>query len=263
MIKFIMSKKFILPIVYVVLGVIIYSLIKGVINKINKNKYIDNRKVTIVSLIRKIIKYIIVIFVVLAILNVYGVNTSGIVASIGIAGVIIGLAVQDIVADFLAGLFILFDDKYTIGETVTINDFKGEVIGLGLMSTKIKGMSGEVLILSNSSFKSVINHSRTSTNLYINVDVSYDTKIKTLEKALNEMREEVENINGYVGNYNLLGIQEFSSSSIKYMVTLSCKYNLQYQVKRDFNMILKRYLDKYKIEIPYTKVDVNIRGKHE
>ena len=99
--------------------------------------------------------------------------------------------------------------------------------------------------------------------LFINIDVAYDTDIKVLEKALNEMQEEVEKIDGYVEGYKLLGIQEFASSSIKYMVTFNCKYNLQYQVKRDFNMILKKYFDKYKIEIPYTKIDVNIRGKHE
>lgn len=263
MIDFIKSEKFILPIIYIVLGIIIYNILKTIILKISKNKWIDKRKMTIVSLIRKIIKYLILIFVILAILNVYGIDTSGIVTSIGIAGVIIGLAIQDLVADFLAGIFILFDDKYTLGEIVSINDFKGEVIGIGLMSTKIKAASGEVLIISNSAFKSVINHSRNNTNLFINIDVAYDTDIDKLEKALNEMKEEVEKIDGYMEGYKLLGIQEFASSSIKYMVTLSCKYNLQYQVKRDFNMILKKYFDKYKIEIPYTKVDVNIRGKYE
>ena len=263
MIDFIKSEKFIFPIIYIVLGIIIYNILKTIIIKISKNKRIDKRKITIVSLIRKIIKYLIFIFVVLAILNVYGIDTSGVITSIGIAGIIIGLAIQDLVADFLAGIFILFDDKYTLGEIVSINDFKGEVIGIGLMSTKIKAASGEVLIISNSAFKSVINHSRNNTNLFINIDVAYDTDIDKLEKALNEMKEEVEKIDGYMEGYKLLGIQEFASSSIKYMVTLSCKYNLQYQVKRDFNMILKKYFDKYKIEIPYTKVDVNIRGKYE
>ncbi len=262
-VKFILSKKFILPVIYIIIGIILYTVIKALINKITKTKYVDKRKITIISLIKKIIKYLVVIFVILAILNVYGVNTNGIFASIGVASVIIGLAIQDIVSDFLAGIFILFDDKYTIGEIVTIDGFKGEVIGFGLMSTKIKAASGEVLILNNSSFKSVINHSRNNTSLYINIDVAYDTNIDDLEKALNEMKEEVEAIDGYVDNYKLLGIQEFATSSIKYMVVLNCKYNLQYQVKRDFNKVLKKYLDKYKIEIPYTKIDVNIRGKHE
>ena len=263
MIKFILSKKFILPIVYIIIGVIVYNIIKFLMKKISKTKYADRKKKTLISLLKNIIKYLIMIFVVLAILSVYGVDTSGLITSIGVAGVIIGLALQDIVADFLAGVLILFDNHYSIGDVVTIDNFTGEVVNFGLMTTKIKAATGEVMILSNSAFRKVINYNMNNTTHYINIDVAYDTDIKKLEKCLNEMTNDVGKIEGYVGNYKLLGIQEFASSSIKYMVMLECKTNLRFQVKRDFNMILKKYFDKYKIEIPYTKVDVNIRGKYE
>ena len=123
MVKFITSEKFILPIVYIIIGVIIYNVIKAIMKKISKTKYVDKKKKTIISLVKNIVKYLIMIFVVLAILSVYGVNTSGIITSIGIAGVIIGLALQDIVADFLAGILILFDNHYSIGDVVTIDSF--------------------------------------------------------------------------------------------------------------------------------------------
>ena len=233
MIKFITSEKFILPVIYIIAGVIIYNIIKALVGRISKNKHVDKKKKTIISLVKNIIKYLIMIFVVLGILSTYGVNTSGIITSIGVAGVIIGLALQDIVADFLAGVLILFDNQYAIGDVVTIDNFTGEVIAFGLMTTKIKAATGEVLIF--------------------NID--------TLEKVLNNMKEEVEKIDGYIGNYKLLGIQEFASSSIKYMVTLECNNSKRFQVKRDFNMILKRNLDKAKIEIPYTKVDVYVKEK--
>lgn len=263
MIDFIASKKFILPIVYIVIGVIVYNVIKFLMKKISKTKYADKKKKTIIALLKNIIKYLIMIFVVLAILSVYGVDTSSIITSIGVAGVIIGLALQDIVADFLAGVLILFDNHYAIGDVVTIDGFTGEVVNFGLMTTKIRAASGEIMILSNSSFKKIINYNMNNTTHYINIDVAYDTDIDKLEKCLNEMKDEVEKIDGYVGNYKLLGIQEFASSSIKYMVMLECSNSKRFQVKRDFNMILKKYFDKYKIEIPYMKVDVNIRGNNE
>lgn len=263
MIDFIKSKKFILPIVYVVIGVIIYNVIKFLMKKISRTKYADKKKKTIIALLKNIIKYLIMIFVVLAILSVYGVDTSSIITSIGVAGVIIGLALQDIVSDFLAGVLILFDNHYAIGDVVTIDRFTGEVINFGLMTTKIRAASGEIMILSNSSFKKVINYNMNNTTHYINIDVAYDTDINKLEKCLNEMKDEVEKISGYIGNYKLLGIQEFASSSIKYMIMLECVNSQRFQVKRDFNMILKKYFDKYKIEIPYMKVDVNIRGNNE
>ena len=89
MLKFIKSEKFYLPIIYLILGTIIYYLIKIVINKISKNKHIDKKKQTIISLVKNIFKYLIYIFIVLSILNVYGINTTSIIASIGIVGVII------------------------------------------------------------------------------------------------------------------------------------------------------------------------------
>ena len=193
----------------------------------------------------------------------YGVDTSSIVASLGIAGLVIGLALQDIIADFVGGIFILFDDQYTIGDVVEINGFKGEVIGFGLMSTKIKNANGDVLILSNSSFKEVKNFSRNNSNLVINLDVAYDTDIDKLDKVLKALEEDVKNMENVCGDYKVLGINEFSSSSIKYLVTIECKPNSQYQVKRDYFKLVKKAFDKNKIEIPYNKLDVNVRGNHE
>lgn len=263
MIDFIKSEKFILPIVYIVIGIILHTIIKFIINKISKNKYVNKKKKTIISLIKNILKYLIYIFVLLSILSVYGVDTSGILASFGIAGLVIGLALQDIIADFVAGIFILFDNQYTIGDVVEINGFKGEVISLGLMSTKIKNATGDVLILSNSSFKEVINYSFENNSLLINLDVSYDTDIDKLEKVLKDLADDVKKMENVVGEYSLLGINEFSSSSIKYLVSIECKANCQYQIKRDYFKLVKKAFDKNKIEIPYNKLDVNVRGKNE
>lgn len=263
MIDFIKSEKFILPIVYLIIGFVLYSVIKAIINKISKNKYVDKKKKTIISLIKNILKYLIYIFVILSVLSVYGVDTSGIIASLGIAGLVIGLALQDIIADFVAGMFILFEDRYVIGDTIEVNGFKGEVIGFGLMSTKIKNANGDVLILSNSSFKEVKNFSRNNSTLIINLDVSYNTDIDKLEKVLEGLREEVIKMDNVCGEYTLLGINEFSSSSIKYLVTIVCKPNSHYQVKRDYFKLVKLAFDKNKIEIPYNKLDINVRGKDE
>lgn len=260
---FIKSEKFILPIVYIIIGIVLVRIVKFIVNKISKNKYVDKKKKTIISLIKNICKYLIYIFVVLSILAVYGVDTSGLIASLGIAGLVIGLALQDIIADFVAGIFILFDDQYSIGDVVSINDFKGEVIGFGLMSTKIKNSSGDVLILSNSSFKQVINYSRNNNNLVITLDIDYDTDIDLLEKVLNDIRDDVLKINNVIGNYKLLGINEFSSSSIKYLVSIECKANCQYQIKREYLKLVKKVFDKNKIMIPYDKLDINIRRNNE
>lgn len=263
MIDFIKSEKFILPIVYIIIGIVLLRIVSFIINKISKNRYVDKKRKTIISLVKNILKYLIYIFVILSILSVYGIDTSGIIASLGIAGLVIGLALQDIIADFVAGIFILFDDQYTIGDIIEVNGFKGEVIGFGLMSTKIKKFSGDVLILSNSSFKEVINYSRHNTTVAITLDVAYDTDIDKLEKVLKSLEDDVKKLENVVGEYKLLGINEFSSSSIKYVVSIECKAESHYQIKRDYFKLVKNAFNKNNIEIPYNKLDINVRGKDE
>ena len=112
--KILTSPRFYQPAIYILLGIIIYAIIKTITLKIFKTKKIDNKKKTIISLTTNVIKYLIVAFVVLSILNVYGVNTTSIVASIGIIGVVLGLAVQDLVRDLLSGILIIFDNSFFI-----------------------------------------------------------------------------------------------------------------------------------------------------
>lgn len=257
--KILLNEKVYLPIVYIIIGIILFGILKRIVDKTIKSKKIDNRKMTIISLVNNIIKYIIFIFMILSILKVYGVDTSGILASIGIVGLVIGLAIQDIIADFLKGVLIIFDNQYTIGDFVEINGFRGEVISLGLMNTKIKGINGEIKIISNSSFKEVTNYSIKNTTLLINLDVAYGTDIDKLESILKGIENEVLNISNVKGNYSLLGISEFSSSSIKYLVSLDTLPNRHYQIRRDYLKIIYREFNKNGIEIPYNKLDVNIK----
>lgn len=260
--EFIKNNKLVELVIYIVLGVIIYSVIRIIISKIIK-RVTDKKKITIISLIKNIIKYLIIALIVLAILNLYGINTSGILASIGIAGVIIGLALQDVITDFLAGVAILFDDKYTIGDVVEINDFKGTVISFGLMSTKIMGASGEVKILSNSSFKEVINYSHNNTTLFIKLDLSNETDIDKLEDILEKIRKDVLKIENVCGDYSLLGIDELSGNGYRYMVSILCKPEKHYQVKRDYLRKIREEFLKEEIKFSCENVCVSIGGEYE
>lgn len=261
MIDFILSEKFWLPGVYIFIGVIGYFVISNFIKKISKislGKQDKSRKKTIVMLLNNIIKYVIAILVILAILGIYGVDTSKIVASIGIVSVIIGLAFQDIIKDFLSGFFIIFDNQYTVGDWVEINGFKGEVIALGLTSTKIKAYTGEVKVLSNSAFNEVTNFSVYDSKLLLHINVAYNTDIEKLEKVLNNMSDEILKIEEVTGNYQLMGVDSLSDSSIDYLVTVDCKPTYQHIVKRKMLNMIEKELRNNKIEIPYNKLDVNI-----
>lgn len=261
-IKIITNEKIYLPVVYIIIGLILNAILCSIINKIlgkhKSNTGKDKRKDTIIGLCKNLFKYLIVIFVVLEILKLYGVDTTSIIASLGIFAAVIGLAFQDILKDLLAGISIIFDNKYAVGDVIEINGFKGKVISLGLRTTKIKAFTGEVKCIGNASFTEVTNYNLADTDIFLKLNVAYNTDIDKLEKVLDSMKEEILKIKN-VKNYSLLGVDELGSSSIVYMVDITCSAMTSVPIKREVLKLMKKRFDKEGINIPYTTVDINIR----
>lgn len=262
MLKFIQNEKFYMPIIFIVVGILLYTIISKAINGISKfdikqSKGFDKRKNTIIVLIKNIIKYMLAVIVIIMILNIYGINTGSLIASLGVATAIIGLAFQDTIKDFLAGIFLIFDNAYAVGDCIEINGFKGEVIALGLKTTKIRAYTGEVKILSNSSFNEVINYSLNHSKIVISIPVHYNTDIEKLEKVLNDVKKVIEKEED-VYTMDLLGVDEFKDSSINYAIILECSSMTQFGAKRKVLKLIKLSFDKEGIEIPYNQLDVHI-----
>ena len=260
--KIITNEKVYLPVIYILIGILIYNIISGIISKLMKkhltNGKIDKRKDTIFNLIKSIIKYLIAMFIIIGILGLYGVNITAILASVGIFAAVIGLAFQDIIKDFLAGVAIIFDNKYSVGDTVDINGFYGTVISLGLRTTKIKAFTGEVKSINNSSFTEVTNYNMFDADIFMKLNVGYQTDIEKLEKVLEGIKDDILKIEN-VKDYKLLGLDEFASSSLVYVVDIKCKAMTILPTRRSALKIIKKAFDKANIEIPYTKIDVNIK----
>lgn len=258
MIKFFLSGYFYLPIIYIVSGIILYFIIVFLINKssIYRSKKSSKKKETIISLINNVIKYVITIIVILMILDVYHVDTSTILASLGIVGVIVGLAFQDILKNLLSSINIIFDNRYAIGDNVLINGFRGDVVSLGLQTTKIKAFSGEILIINNSSINEIINYSVNDSALVVDINVSYESDLKLVDKALEVIKEKVSALDDVIGEVNILGIEELGNSSIVYRLSTLCKSMTHFGVRREILRIVKDEFDSKKINIPYNKLEV-------
>lgn len=254
--------KFYLPIIYVAVSILIYYVLCRLITSVSKidikqhSNGLDKRKKTIVVLIKNIVKYSIAIIDIILILGIFGVNTTSLIASLGVATAIIGLAFQDTIKDFLAGIFIIFDNIYAVGDYVKIGGFTGEVISLGLKTTKIRAYNGEVKIISNSAFNEVINYNFEHSKIVVYIPVSYDIKIEDLEKVLTEIGKViVKEKNIY--KFELLGVDEFGESSIKYAVVLECASMTHFGAKRKLLGLIKSKFDEEGIVIPYNQIDVH------
>ena len=115
----------------------------------------DTKGETIFKLVRSFLNYAMFIGAVCVSLSFLGVDTTTLLASIGLLSLAISLGAKDIVADILAGLSIVFERHYYVGDIVRIGDFKGKVKEIGVRSTKVTGGSNEVKIISNHEIGSI------------------------------------------------------------------------------------------------------------
>lgn len=245
-----------LPIIYIAVAFVIYVVLAKIVDKSLKIKKLSKnnnlhlkRQKTIINLIKSIIKYIIAVITFLAILNIYGIKTTSIIASLGIAGAIIGLAFQDTIKNLLSGIAIIFDNHYMQGDVVTINGFRGEVIELGLQTTKIKAYNGEVMIINNSNVTSVINHSMYNNNLYIELPIDKSISLDTLENILKNVNKKLTK-NKDIKKIDLLGIESINANNYIYKVMIECSSESQFGINREFMKYLKEEFDKENIPTP-------------
>lgn len=255
----VLVKEVVGPILIVLVSTLIYLILKSVVDRIFtiRNKYVDKRKSkTINSLIDNIIKYFIVVVDVVMILDIFGVDTMTLITSLGVLGLVAGLAVQDTLKDFVAGISIILENQYRVGDTITVKGFRGEVIALGIKSTKIRAYTGEVMIIANHLIEEVVNHSLEKSLAVVDVPVSYDTDITNLESVLRDTFSDIK-IDGLVGNVRLMGVQSFDDSSIAYRIEADTVCMKHFQVERELNKLIKLCLDNNGIEIPFPQVVVH------
>ena len=231
------------------------------INKIFgfKGKRVDENKTKMIrELINNVIKYFIVIMSFLIILEIYGVDTKALITSLGIVGLVAGLAVQDTLKDFVSGITIIIEEQYGIGDTVKINGFKGEVISLGLKTTRIKSFTGEILILPNHLVTEVINYSHSKSMAIVDVSISYESDLDEALCVLNNMADSIApNIHELTGKINVLGVQNLSESSVDIRITAETSPTDNFAVERKIRREAKLALEKNGISIPYPQVVVH------
>lgn len=255
----ILVKEVVGPILIILVSLLVYLVIKSVVNNVFKirNKYIDKRKSkTINGLINNLIKYFIIIIDIVMILDIFGIDTKTLIASLGVVGFVVGLAVQDTLKDFVTGMSIILENQYRVGDTITIKGFRGEVISLGIKSTKIKAYTGEVMIVPNHLIEEVVNHSLDKSLAVVDIPVSYDTDLKKLESILSNLFSKL-SIDGITGDIKILGLESYDDSSISYRVVVDTIPMKHYQVERELKRAIKLELDKNGIEIPFPQVVVH------
>ena len=213
---------------------------------------------TVSSLIRSLIKYIVIIAVICVILVIWGVDVIGIVAGVGVLTLIIGLGCQSLIQDVISGLFIVFDDYFAVGDTVIIDGFRGSIVDIGLKTTKIQDFGGNIKSITNSSIVTVVNMSRLRSVASVTLSVSFNEDVERVEALiLNEIEEIKKKVPNIVDGPWYKGIDNVTASSIDFLVLCFVMEDNRFQVTRDLKREFYLLFKNNNVQIPYTQITVN------
>ena len=233
----------------------VYKVIMWILGKIRlKSRHAE----TIKGLIANLIRYGIVIFAIIFGLNLLGADILTVIASLGILALIIGFGAQSLIEDIFAGLFILFEGRFYVGDIISVDGFRGEVKSIGIVSTQIADAGGNIRIINNSDIRVLTNLSEVSSVAVSIVSIAYGADLLKAEQVITEMLQTLPQ--RYPQYYPIppryVGVETLNESSVDLKVIADVEESNIYMARRVLNRELKLALDAGGIEIPFPQVVV-------
>lgn len=228
----------------------------------NAEKLTDEKKakkiktsMTVTHSANRYIVYAIALFLIIKEIGLgEDVSTTAILAGAG--GLIISLGAQSIVKDMVAGLFLMFEKQYYVGEFVKINNYEGTVTSIAIRVTYLD-CAGKRVIIPNGEIKDVVNYSRTNNYAVITIPTSYEADTR---KVIGVMQDVVDKY--YDEHRDILtdnkpvvsGISSLEDSSVNITFRVETKPLKHWEVQRDLLLLIKEEFARKKIEIPYNQL---------
>ena len=223
---------------------VIFIFFKDLIMKILV-ELLDPKGETICRLTFSLLQYAAVIGGMYLILGYFGFNTTFQITSVGIVSLAISLGSQNIVADILAGIFIIFDGDFQVGDYVEIDGFAGVVQEIGVRSTKVLGLGDNIKIIGNQSVKNVVNKSKMDTWLTINIPLHSGIKLRDFEKLfeehLPEMKAHIPEITSGPYYKGVWSVNDFGKKTVH--VTCECTEQHSRSVQRKLTNEIVRMIE--------------------
>lgn len=217
----------------------------------------QQRAQTIGSVLKSTVSILLLIWVVLAVLSTLGVNIAPFIASAGVVGLAIGFGAQNLVKDFVTGVFMLLEDQYGVGDTVDLGDATGEVQSVGLRITTVRDIDGTLWYVRNGGISRVGNMSQDFAVARVEVPVALTADVDRAEQvaldAAHDVIADPTMAHKVVGEPEMLGVQELSADLLKLRMTVKTKPNAQWAVQRRLRRAVLRAYDEHGIDLPYPR----------
>lgn len=252
---FFLNPKLLFSILIVAVCIIIWIGIKSIFKQIIKSANIDSKKEANSRLAMSAVKYTLSAFAVISVLQIYGINVTSLIAGLGIVGIIVGFALQDLLKDLTMGTNIMVDHFFSVGDVIKYNDIEGVVIGFSMRTTKIKDVNtGNIVTISNRNISEI---QIVSDWLGINVPGSYEIPAQKMRAVCNDICE-ILRTRKHVKSVEFLGTDCFDESQIYYKIFIRCDADQKNKIRREALGTIQDVFEKENIPIPYPQLDVHL-----
>lgn len=195
------------------------------------------------------------IIVVLILDNIPGVEVTSLIASLGIGGIAVALAVQNVLGDLFASLSIALDKPFVVGDFIIIDDYIGTVEKIGLKSTRVRSLSGEQLIFSNNDLLNsrIRNYKRMAQRRVVfNIGVTYQAPSDKLEAIPDIIKEIIESQE--LTTFDRAHFKDYGDFSLNYEIVYhvqSAEYNDYMDIQQTINLEIYRKFEEQGIDFAY------------
>lgn len=241
---------------YILLIFLIYYAAKGLINISNHSfdKYKEKRNKqgkegeSMISVMKFILKLIIWSIALLMLLSNFGINITPLIASAGVAGIAIGLALQNVLGDLFSAFAIYFDKPIEEGDFIIIGNDMGVVKNIGIKTTRLEALGGQELVVSNSELTSIrINNYKkmNKRRVVFSFGVEYKTSVAQLKKIKKIVEKIINELEG--ADLDRVHFKDFGDSSLNFEVVYyvgTADYNKYMNIQEEMNLKIKEQVEK-------------------
>lgn len=214
----------------------------------------NRRRATLVPLMRSSAEYVIYFWSAILILYQLSIDPAPILAGAGILALAVGLGAQNLVNDMVSGFFYLFENHYSVGDTVEINGVEGTVEAIELRVTNLRDDGGRLHVIRNGQIQTLVNCSRDYVTAVVDVVVSYDSNVKkvfaVLESVSERARDQVADI---LAATEIEGLVKFGESGMTVRTLTRARPGCHDSVACELRVLIKEAFEQEGIEMPYAR----------
>ena len=203
----------------------------------------------------------------MTVLGAFNINLGPLIAGAGIAGIALGFGAQNLVRDFLSGMFMLLEDQYGVGDVIDVGEATGAVESVSLRTTRLRSVDGTVWYVPNGEIRRVGNMSQHWSRALLDVPVAYGTDLdaasELIKRVADELAADPEWSSLVLSDPEVWGLEQLGESQMSIRLVVQTVPLEQWKVMRELRRRLKLAFDAEGVEIPFPQRTVWVRQEGE